>query len=361
MITLVALTTLLAGMGLGVILGLSTVQREASQTITVSQSTDLVTDPTPYFPAGYDSKTVNFSNASNGDLITAGKIDFRLVIPSNIETRTTTIGGSKTTITITADYQCGISFGRRIFFDALFSNNVTVRLDYCLILNNAIQVMLHTHNMSAAWSLWQISLNTSPTVALHMMGSGERVTLVELIISAYNATASESISTSDFYHTSMSYPGSFDTVCRSEGYATAVTFTTNTSNSTTFVRSSGTAGSRPINLLGSSGTMSLSGTGNFYFFRMNDSTSETFQFMGVDFNQQLNYTNTPTSNANTVCYPTSTTRGYQVTFEDGTRQNVSSCITSQQGTWELHLTTHVPTAGLLILSDGNIYYLVNMQ
>lgn len=360
MISIVAITTLLAGMGLGVILGLSSVQREAGHTITVSQTTVLVTDPTPYFTAGYNSKIVNFQNASNGDLIAVGEIDFRLVIPSNIETRTTTIGGSTTTITITADYQCGISFGRRIFFDSLFSNNVTVRLDYCLILNNAIQVMLRTHNMSATWNLWQISINTYPTVALHMMGSGERVTLVELMVSAYYTATSESISNSDFSHTSTSYPGSFDTVCRSEGYATTEALTTISGNCTTFVRSSGTAGSWPFNLLGSSGTLSLYGIGNFYFFRMNDSISETFQFMGVHFNQQLNYTNAPTPNASSVCFPTST-RGYQVTFDDGTKENVSSCITSQQGIWELHLTTHVPPAGLLILSDGTIYYLVDMQ
>ena len=360
-ITLVALITLFAGIGLGVILGLSSVQREASQTITVFQSTILVTNPTPYLPTSYNSKVVNFSNVSNGDFITVGTTDFQLVIPSNLETRTTTLGGNTTTITITADYQCGISLGQRIFFDAALSSKVTARLDYCLILNTAVQIMLRTHNMSATWSFWQISLNTSPTVALHMTGNGEKVTLVELIVSAYNVTTSESILTSYSSHASTSYPGSHDAVCRSEGYATTEGLTTITSGCTTFARSSGTVGSWPFSLLGSSGTLSLSGIGNFYFFRMNDSTYETFQFMGVNFTQLMTYSNTSTQNGTTVCYPTSAAFGYEITFDDGTTQRVSSCITSQQGTWELHLTIHVPPAGLLILSDGTIYYLVSMQ
>lgn len=152
-------------------------------TTNVTERSVLTTSPTPYFPIGYYSEVINFSAINNGSNITVGGTTFRFSIPSNIETRTTTIGGVSTIITVTADYQCGISLGQRLFFFAQLSNDSEFRLDYCLLLNNAAQEMQRSNNFSMTWSLWQISLNTSPTVAIHMRGMGIDVVVVELWVS----------------------------------------------------------------------------------------------------------------------------------------------------------------------------------
>lgn len=177
---------LIVGLGAGLLLGSQIIQPSSvTHTITISQVSILVNDPYPYFPTGYNSKLVNLSQLSNGDLLSIGSVTFQLDYPSNLETMTTSIGGTSTVITVTADYQCGISLGQRIFFYAKFANAAEAKLDYCLILNNAVQIAQRTGNLSTSWNLWQIPLNTSPTVALHMTGNGEHVTLIELWTSSY--------------------------------------------------------------------------------------------------------------------------------------------------------------------------------
>lgn len=171
----------------GLYYGLSSLQIGTSTT-TVTQSSILTSDPMPYFPTGYSSKLLNLSTLSDGTMINVGPIAFRVELPSSIETRTTSTNGVTTTITVTADYQCGVSLGAREFFHAQFPNGADMKLDYCLVLNTAEQVTQRYQNMSMNWNLWQISLNTYPTVALHMRGSGENVASAELWVSTSSTT-----------------------------------------------------------------------------------------------------------------------------------------------------------------------------
>ena len=163
--------------------------QSGTSTATVTQNSILASDPTPYFPTGYESKTLNLSSLANGNVISVAQIPFQVEFPSNIETRTTAINGSSTTITVTADYQCGISLGQRKFFHAQLPNGNDMKLDYCLILNTAVGMAERSQNMSMSWNLWQISLNTYPTVALHMRGAGENVVSAELWVSTYTSTS----------------------------------------------------------------------------------------------------------------------------------------------------------------------------
>jgi hypothetical protein len=172
---------LIIGFGVGVVVAPGTAH---TVTTIVPQNSLLVSDPAPYFPSGHVSNTVNMSRTSNGDVVDVGQTEFFLVIPTNIETRTTQFGGTTTVVTVTAEYQCGISLGQRMFFDANLPSNMTVRLDYCLILNSAVQTMQRSGDFSMSWSLWEITVATYPTVALHMFGTGEHVESVELWSSA---------------------------------------------------------------------------------------------------------------------------------------------------------------------------------
>lgn len=180
----IVVVALIAVVGTSVYFDLSQNGISTSTTI-LTQSSILTSDPTPYFPTGYESKVLNFSELYNGTVINVGQIPFWVEFPSNLETRTTTINGVSTTITVTADYQCGVSLGQRKFFHAELPNNQEMKLDYCLVLNAAVQSALHSKNMSMIWNLWQVSLNTYPTVALHMSGYGENVASAELLVSTY--------------------------------------------------------------------------------------------------------------------------------------------------------------------------------
>lgn len=179
----VVVVGLVAAAGTGAYFGLFQ-NGVSTSTTTLTQSSILVSDPTTFFPTGYESSVLNFG-LSNGTLITVAQIPFWVEFPSNLETRTTTINGVSTTITVTADYQCGISLGQRKFFHAQFPNGQEMKLDYCLVLNTAVQMAMRSDNMSIIWSLWQISLNTYPTVALHIIGTGENVASAELWVSTY--------------------------------------------------------------------------------------------------------------------------------------------------------------------------------
>ena len=180
----IVVVALIAVAGSGVYYGIFN-SVSGTSTTTVTQSSILTSDATPFFPTGYASKQVNFSGLSNGSVITVDQIPFWVEFPSNLETRTTTINGVSTTITVTADYQCGVSLGQRRFFHAQFPNGQEMKLDYCLVLNTAVQIAMRSNNMSMTWSIWQISLNTYPTVALHMIGTGENVASAELWVSTY--------------------------------------------------------------------------------------------------------------------------------------------------------------------------------
>lgn len=171
----------MAGLGLG--LGIAAPGAGSTVTTTVQQSSILVSDPSPYFPS-HLSKTVDMSGVSDGDVIGVGLAGFSLSIPSNIETWTTQHGGTSTVVTATVDYQCGVSLGQRVFFDAKLPNAMVVRLDYCLVLNNAVETAQRSGNVSMNWSLWQVTLGTYPVVALHLSGTGGHVDQVELWSSA---------------------------------------------------------------------------------------------------------------------------------------------------------------------------------
>ncbi len=161
----------------------------SSTTSTGNQSFIVTSDPSPYFSNGYYSHVVNFSRTNPGDVIVVANFSFLYVRPTNLETRTMTMGmgNDKTTtaVVVTADYQCGTSMGQRQFFfvQPVYGGSGTAyRLDYCLLLNTAISQGAYQGGVAQSWDLWQISMGDGPTVALHMTGSGEYVSSVELCV-----------------------------------------------------------------------------------------------------------------------------------------------------------------------------------
>ena len=149
-----AVVGLIAVVSIGLYFAIPNFQQQSSmiETTTItsrereSERSILVTVPSSHFPTGYASKVVNLSILSNGDKVTVGQTNFWLEIPSNLETRTTTINGMSTVITITVDYLCGNSLGQREFFNAGLANGDDFRLDCCLILNNAVQTIMRSNN-----------------------------------------------------------------------------------------------------------------------------------------------------------------------------------------------------------------------
>ena len=146
-------------------------------------------DAAAYFPDGYDSHVVNFSVTHSGDAVVVRNYSFLYVTPSNLETRTITIGASgqttTTVVVVTAEYQCGVSIGqRRLFFvqPLVSGGNTTLKFDYCLVVNAAIAQGALQGGAAKAWDLWQVSAETTPAVAVHMAGIGEDVSLVELCV-----------------------------------------------------------------------------------------------------------------------------------------------------------------------------------
>ena len=167
----------------GVALYYSTNGSPVTVTTTLFQSFVLTGDPTPYFLSGYYAKPVVFSELNYGSNVTVGNTTFQYIVPSNLETRTTTITGVSTVITITADYQCGTSLGQRRYFLANLPGGNVVKLDYCLVLNEAACEMQQSNNFTKSWSIWQVSVGTYPTVAIHLAGLGLDPSLVELWVS----------------------------------------------------------------------------------------------------------------------------------------------------------------------------------
>lgn len=142
-----------------------------------------------YFPAGYSSHVMNFSATRSGDVVVVGNYSFLYITPSNLETRTMQVGASgqssTTVVVVTAEYQCGASLGqRRLFFaqPTASGGNTTFRLDYCLLVNTAIAQGALQGGVPRAWDLWQVTAGATPAAALHMTGSGEYVSLVELCV-----------------------------------------------------------------------------------------------------------------------------------------------------------------------------------
>jgi hypothetical protein len=138
-------------------------------------------DPSLYFPSGYYSQNVSLGGLGDGGSVTVGQTTFRLEVPSNLVTSTTVVGGVSTTVVVTVDYQCGQSVGQRFFFHARLANGSDFILDYCLVLNQAASGF-EAAGAPQQWSLWQISLGTAPIVAIHMEGTGDNVSTVELCV-----------------------------------------------------------------------------------------------------------------------------------------------------------------------------------
>ena len=81
-IAIAILATLLAGIGTGFYFGGLGVSPDFGvTTTTLSQNSILVSNPVPYFPTGYISKLVNFTNVSNGEPVTVGSMNFQLNYP----------------------------------------------------------------------------------------------------------------------------------------------------------------------------------------------------------------------------------------------------------------------------------------
>ena len=164
-------------------------QAAADSTTTKTMAGEPVVTPaySAYFPNGYYSHVVNLSSTHSGDVIMVGNVSFLYVIPTNLETRSMTVGpaGSATTTVavVTADYQCGVSMGQQRVFFAQPLNGASgdaLKLDYCLVLNTAISQGAYAGGTAHSWDLWEISTGLGTTVAIHMTGSGEQVSLVEL-------------------------------------------------------------------------------------------------------------------------------------------------------------------------------------
>lgn len=149
----------------------------------------VTSDGAMYFAGGYYSHRVNFSLTHSGDVIQLGPYSFLYTTPTNLETRTMTVGsgGAATTTVavVTADYQCGTSLGQRRFFFVQGlggADGPAYTLDYCLVLNTAVAQGAVQGGVAHPWDIWQIA-PSSPAVAIHMSGTGESVSLVELCVS----------------------------------------------------------------------------------------------------------------------------------------------------------------------------------
>lgn len=149
----------------------------------------VTSDVSGLFPRGYYSHAVNFSLTHSGDAVVVAGYSFLYTVPTNLETRTMTVGtGSSTSVTtvvVTADYQCGSSLGQRRFFFAHAigsQNSTTYALDYCLLLNSAVAQGALQGGVPHPWDLWEV-VPSSPLVAIHMSGTGEHASLVELCVS----------------------------------------------------------------------------------------------------------------------------------------------------------------------------------
>lgn len=148
-----------------------------SPTSSASEGGLLITsNGSSFFPRGYYAHQVNFSLTHSGEVIVLGNVSFLYVAPSNLETRTMTVStGQNATTTVavvTAEYQCGISLGQRRFFFAQFgSSPATVRLDFCAVLNEALNQQ-NPRGATDGWALWQVSRDSTPPVALYMAGHG---------------------------------------------------------------------------------------------------------------------------------------------------------------------------------------------
>ncbi len=151
----------------------------SDRTTTAAYDYVFTNDSSPYFANGYYLRAVSPSEMFDGDTVVVGPTSFRFELPSNIELGTSTTGGTTTVVTTIMDYQCGISLGSRKFFRAHLADGSDFMLDYCLVLNTAIQRIGYA-NSDPPWNLWQISKGTIPIVAIHMSGKGESVSLVEL-------------------------------------------------------------------------------------------------------------------------------------------------------------------------------------
>jgi hypothetical protein len=157
-------------------------------TITAAGGTIVTSDASGYFPNGYHAHVLNFSSTHSGDVIVMGNVSFLYVTPTNLETRTMTVGSTGATtkvVVVTADYQCGTSMGQQRFFYAQMLNGGSgnaIKLDFCLVLNTAIAQGAYQGGVAHPWALWQLSTGTNPTVGVHMAGSGEDVSLVELCV-----------------------------------------------------------------------------------------------------------------------------------------------------------------------------------
>ena len=178
--------------------------------------------------------------------------------------------------------------------------------------------------------------------------------LAACTIALYYVSGSESTSV----QTTTTFSNAYDIACRTESYTSTLgQNSTRLVACTSFFRSSGIGGEWAYHLLGGSGTLNLSDLGFFHFFRLNTSMPTSFTYYNVHF-ALFATSGTTSGSGNLACFPLPGSTHYALTFGDGTSENISSCVTNQPQTWELHLSHHAPQAGLLILTDGNLYFLV---
>jgi hypothetical protein len=137
----------------------------------------LTTDESSYFPKGLYSQSINISQLKDGDAIKVGGINFQYHLrPSSTN----------------SGYDC--AFDCRSYFDAALANGSLYRLDSCQQLWHAqmtayVRTFLSADSsyemrpVNSSWSVWEISQNVTPTMAVHVAGFGPGIRLIEIAVS----------------------------------------------------------------------------------------------------------------------------------------------------------------------------------
>jgi hypothetical protein len=74
-------------------------------------------------------------------------------------------------------------WGQRRFFEARLANGNDFQLDYRPVLNIAIAQAAYKSLVPRSWTLWEVSKDTTPVLAIHLAVAGGDVNTTELWVS----------------------------------------------------------------------------------------------------------------------------------------------------------------------------------
>lgn len=143
------------------------------------QDIRIITDnASQYLPNGYREVQVSLSSMKNNTEIVLGSVTFTYYVPS-----TNPRPG------VEVDYLCDS------FFAARLPNGSQFLLDYCSPYGGAQRSATMTttvqtgnttgiemYNVGTPWSEWELSRGTTPTVGVHVQGTGNNITYVGLVV-----------------------------------------------------------------------------------------------------------------------------------------------------------------------------------